>query len=255
LVLQSTSSVAVASVAFAIDAATTVADAENRPLTFADLRNGQIAIVTGIRQINGIFVANRIQLQNYRLLSGVVDGLTSNTMSVATILHALSPKTFFVDELNLPINPSEIRPQWRVRVLAKAVNEEWEILHLQVVYRHTTATAVEESSGDFLPKRFALYQNFPNPFSNGVQTKSTAATRAFTIIRFALPRPQKISLTIYNRLGQEVRTLIAGHWPAGLHERAWDGRDAAGARVASGIYFYRLSAGEHVEQRRMIIVR
>jgi hypothetical protein len=255
LVLHGPTSVSASSIFFLVDAATIIVDAENRPLAFADLRNGQIAMVTGSRQITGVILANRIQLQNYRVLSGVIDALASNTISVAQISHAVSAKTFFADEQNLPIFPSELSPQQQVRVLANAKNGGWEILHLQVVYRNTASTAVDEPFDDWLPKRFVLYQNFPNPFSDGAPSRRAAGASAFTIIRFALPQPQEFSLTIYNRLGQKIHTLAAGHLPAGIHERAWDGCDANGTRVASGIYFYRLQAGEHIEQRRMAIVR
>ncbi|MGH7602048.1 MAG: FlgD immunoglobulin-like domain containing protein, partial [bacterium] len=90
---------------------------------------------------------------------------------------------------------------------------------------------------------------FPNPFF------SEAQRNAATVIRFALPRPEEISLTIYNQLGQKIRTISTGRLAAGLHERAWDGRDTLGAKVASGIYFYRLQAGQQTKIQKLIVIR
>lgn len=90
-----------------------------------------------------------------------------------------------------------------------------------------------------IPKVLELDQNFPNPFN------------PVTTIRFGLPQETRVSLKIYNLLGQEVRTLISGLKEAGYHEIQWDGRNAVGAGVASGIYVYRIQAGKEIVTRRL----
>ena len=246
LFLNGVKSITIAAVTFVVDAATAIFDAANQPISLADLRTGQIANVNGIRQINGIFVAARIQLQNQRVLAGVVNATPAGIVVIAGIPHTIGARSFFVDERSLPINAGVIRTQQQVRVIANAVNGGWEILHLQILY--FTTAVVNESPAVSLPTSFVLHQNFPNPFFENGPLHST------TLIRFALPRPEEISLTIYNQLGQKIRTLAAGRLPAGIHERGWDGRSDTGAEVASGIYFFRLQAGEFIAQRRMLIV-
>lgn len=81
-----------------------------------------------------------------------------------------------------------------------------------------------------VPESFALVGNFPNPFNPGTQ------------IRFDLPEPADVSLTIFNVLGQPVRTLLKGTLAAGRHSVLWDGADYHGAPVACGVYFCRLEA-------------
>lgn len=83
---------------------------------------------------------------------------------------------------------------------------------------------------------------WPNPF------------RASATIRFALPRPANGRLTIHDVAGRLVRTLANGVLPAGEQQVVWDGRDQAGRRVASGVYLYRLNAGDVVEGRRIVFL-
>lgn len=87
-----------------------------------------------------------------------------------------------------------------------------------------------------VPAKYALSQNFPNPFNPQ------------TMIQYQLPEASRVTLTIYNLFGQEVRTLVAGQREAGYHAEIWDGRDDFGKRVASGVYFYRLSAEPNLTQ-------
>ncbi|MGB2990078.1 MAG: FG-GAP-like repeat-containing protein [Candidatus Zixiibacteriota bacterium] len=93
------------------------------------------------------------------------------------------------------------------------------------------------------PQRFSLSQNYPNPFNPR------------TSIRFALPQDAHVSLTVYNVLGQKVVTLVDEEQPAGYETVWWDGKDATGDEVSSGIYFYRLEADEFLEVKKMLLVK
>jgi len=93
------------------------------------------------------------------------------------------------------------------------------------------------------PFQFSLSQNAPNPFN------------PTTTIRFSVPQGGPVSLTIWTASGQIVRTLVDGMREGGTHEVAWDGTDAAGRRVASGVYLCRLEAGSQVRVQRMLLAR
>lgn len=93
------------------------------------------------------------------------------------------------------------------------------------------------------PKSFELFQNYPNPF-NGE-----------TRIAFTLLKNQPVTLTVYNILGQPVRTLLNGARPAGKTEVSWDGRDERGFSVSSGIYFYKLSTADEKQVRKMVLLK
>ncbi|MCB0291580.1 MAG: T9SS type A sorting domain-containing protein [Calditrichaeota bacterium] len=90
---------------------------------------------------------------------------------------------------------------------------------------------------------FELYQNYPNPFNPATQ------------IRFSLAHRVKVKLEIFNLLGQRVKTLVNAEMAPGQHRLRWDGRNDAGLRVSSGVYFYRLKAGDYVKSRKMILIR
>ncbi len=97
-----------------------------------------------------------------------------------------------------------------------------------------------------IPTAFALRQNFPNPF---------AAQRGATVIRYALPEAVHVRLSIFDMLGREVKTLVNKNLGAGYHGAAWDGRDEQGRRLATGLYFYRLQAGNFVRVNKMLLIR
>ena len=88
-----------------------------------------------------------------------------------------------------------------------------------------------------------LFANYPNPFNAG------------TRIAFQVPYPAHVNLSIYTLLGQRVVTLVNGTAVQGRTELYWDGRDAAGARVPSGVYFCRLSAPQGTQTQRLMILK
>jgi C1A family cysteine protease len=101
----------------------------------------------------------------------------------------------------------------------------------------------EERPFSGVPKEFSLYQNYPDPFN------------ANTEILYALPKSCQVRLEIYNVLGQRVMVLVDEAQMAGFHTVPWDGRDAYGQPVASGVYLYRLQAEEYSRMRKMVLLR
>jgi hypothetical protein len=93
------------------------------------------------------------------------------------------------------------------------------------------------------PAVFGLDQNFPNPFN------------PTTSIRYSLNEMADVQLTVYNMLGQQLRVLVQHAQLPGVYRVQWDGRDASGKPVSSGIYFYRLIAGSERAVRKMTLAR
>ena len=90
---------------------------------------------------------------------------------------------------------------------------------------------------------YALEQNVPNPFNPS------------TVIGYRIPEAGSVRLVIYNLLGQEVRVLVDGHMEAGSFTATWDGKDEMGRQVSSGIYLYRIQAGDFLASRRMMFLK
>ena len=89
----------------------------------------------------------------------------------------------------------------------------------------------------------ALEQNFPNPFNPS------------TTINFSLPGVTPVDLRVYDALGRHIVTLVDESLAGGRHEAAWNGTNTAGEPVTSGVYFYRLRAGERLLTRRMLLLK
>ncbi|HNW58384.1 MAG TPA: FlgD immunoglobulin-like domain containing protein [bacterium] len=93
------------------------------------------------------------------------------------------------------------------------------------------------------PLTFDLGQNYPNPFN--------PETRLY----FQLPVSAEVKLVIYNARGQIVRNLVASRYDAGHHVINWDGRDNAGNLAPTGVYIYRIKAGDYIAARKMTLVK
>jgi len=89
-----------------------------------------------------------------------------------------------------------------------------------------------------LPDGLALHQNYPNPFN------------PITDIFFSLPEASEARIEIFNIMGQKVTNLVDGHLEAGAHGATWDA-----SHSASGVHFYRLTAGDAVTTRKMVLLK
>jgi hypothetical protein len=105
------------------------------------------------------------------------------------------------------------------------------------------STPVDDDLFPDLPMAYHLEQNYPNPFN------------ATTRIQFTLAHRGTVHLSIYNILGQHIRSWQFDHADAGTTMITWDGTDALGRSVASGVYFYRLESDMFVETRKMILLK
>jgi hypothetical protein len=94
-----------------------------------------------------------------------------------------------------------------------------------------------------LPDQYSLHQNYPNPFNPETQ------------ISYDLPNDSWVKLSIYNIRGQKVKTLVDGFEAAGHKVVIWDGTNEEGEQVASGVYFYRLDAGEFTATKKIVLLR
>lgn len=112
------------------------------------------------------------------------------------------------------------------------------------IYRFDISLDVDDNPSDkSLPASFALDDPYPNPFNPSSN------------IEFALPKSSHVTLEVFNVLGQKVATLIDQRLNAGRHRAEWGGTDAQGNTVSSGVYLYRLTAGEFVATKKMVLLK
>jgi len=89
-----------------------------------------------------------------------------------------------------------------------------------------------------IPEAFHLNQNYPNPFNPS------------TKIKFLLPKSETVEIDVYNAIGQWIKTLLNQKLPAGQHELEFNASD-----LASGLYYYRISAGDFTDIKKMVLLK
>ncbi|MCZ6819237.1 MAG: T9SS type A sorting domain-containing protein, partial [Calditrichaeota bacterium] len=133
----------------------------------------------------------------------------------------------------------EIILRWRLFADAAVNGYGWVIDN--ITYKDNL---VSVDAGEQLPRVFSLSLNYPNPFNPATQ------------IKYALPQSAEVSLQIFNVLGQRVRDLVRNQkQDAGRYSVQWDGNNDFGQPVSSGIYVYRISAGEFTKSFKMTLLK
>lgn len=110
-------------------------------------------------------------------------------------------------------------------------------------YRTSLLTSIENDNNFIFPDKIELNQNYPNPFNPNTQ------------ISFYLPLSSNIDLSIYNIIGQKIKTLYNGFMNTGKKEISWDGKNNHGEFVNSGIYIYKLETDAATISRKMILIK
>ncbi len=122
------------------------------------------------------------------------------------------------------------------------VNHGHEALFNKGVITVTTPDGILESD-NAIPGKWTLSQNHPNPFNTN------------TLIAFSLAEDGKAGLEVFDILGRKVAALVDEFLPAGCHQASWNGENDRGVEVGSGVYFYRLTAADRTEIKKMILLK
>lgn len=179
--------------------------------------------------------------QGNPLTQGMQGGFdsVSYTITIGPIDSQYNGKTIVLDS-------SFYRPTGRWKWAAPTGGPDryplWDGPHTYKIY-DPSVLDVNVIPGSGLPTKFALNQNYPNPFN------------PTTEIRFDLPTRSKINISIYNVLGQRVKTLLDDEKAAGSYVADWDGTSDGGNSVSSGVYFYRMQAGNFQETKKMMLLK
>jgi hypothetical protein len=174
------------------------------------------------------------------------------TGEVASLLGQ-AKHIIFVDEVT--VTPDELNEAARVAIkfyfdygkehnmeLVKTFDVKFRQGQTELEEAGESESAAKEAP-DGLPTEYKLLANYPNPFN------------PTTEISYQLPEAAHVTLAIYNIEGQQVRTLVDGVVGAGEHVVEWNATSDAGQRVASGVYLYRLTAGDYTESRKMLLLK
>jgi hypothetical protein len=194
----------------------------------------------------GLTVAYRFKVGNTGTIA-VTPSIGGKIRSLDTAATIVSGSTFTVGD----IAPGQVRLSSPIGISFSNWGSGTRDLLLELVFssnaieywRDTIAVRVVDPTGivqeqKMIPKTCELGQNYPNPFNPS------------TTIRYGLPHKSAVQLTVFNTLGQQVAQLVNGDMEAGYHEVRFDGKN-----LSSGVYFYRIQAGEFVASKRLLLLK
>jgi len=195
-----------------------------------------------------IYVVNDLKFgssMQVKITGGTSDRILLVTLQTTTLM--VGSKAILYGTLVLPNAPVQFSNNSSIKgaVYAPAITLE----ALVKFYHHTSPGAFPKESEEVISSHsslvsdYELAQNYPNPFNPS------------TRISFALPEAGVVQLAIYNLQGQKVRQLVSGQMNAGRYSLHWDGMDRDGKLMPSGVYLYRLQAGNFVQVRKMTLMK
>jgi hypothetical protein len=144
---------------------------------------------------------------------------------------------------------SAVTLTWDVSVIPQDMTATLRVDGVNVDMRAQNSISLTKGPHDLdiivrtVPRTYDLAQNYPNPFNPE------------TNISYGLPEDATVVMKVYNVLGQEIRTLVNEQQPAGYYTVIWDGSNDNGEMVSTGVYIYRLTAGQYIASKRMVLVK
>lgn len=224
------------------------------PMTAMDL---PLSFSEGVTLVNVSFEGTRsedfdfkwanIDNENNTVVIGLIPMVYGDNSDLAPGQGAIANLEFSIDspELEvLEIEPTVIeKPSHELMFVYAGNNAEMKDLQPEFPVIRVVLSEVIPTQNDLLPTEFAIRQNAPNPFN------------PTTEIRYELPQAAQVQLNVYNILGQKVITLVDAFKEAGYNSVTWNGMDQGGSVVASGMYFYRIEAGEFSKTLKMMMLK
>ncbi|MBI3125461.1 MAG: T9SS type A sorting domain-containing protein [Ignavibacteriales bacterium] len=229
----------VAGLTIKTDQNTVYYDEFDKQVTFDSLKVNQLVEVKYVKTVTNENLAVKVEIEkdpHTVQFNGVVTATSANSIRLSIPSFSLTSNTVFISSTYSPVQSASIKVGQSVTVWA----DQSPSGNLQAVQVQQISAVVTDLEGnkDNLPVSYELKQNYPNPFN------------PTTEIAFTLANQENVSLVVYNIIGQEVATLISSPMSAGAHTVKFNA-----ANLSSGIYLYRLKAGNFVSIKKMILLK
>ena len=229
----------VAGLTIKTDQYTVYYDEFDKQVTFDSLKVNQLVEVKYVKTVTNENLAVKVEIEkdpHTVQFNGVVTATSANSIRLSIPSFSLTSNTVFISSTYSPVQSASIKVGQSVTVWA----DQSPSGNLQAVQVQQISAVVTDLEGnkDNLPVSYELKQNYPNPFN------------PTTEIAFTLANQENVSLVVYNIIGQEVATLISSPMSAGSHAVKFNA-----ANLSSGIYLYRLKAGNFVSIKKMILLK
>lgn len=230
----------VAGLTITTDQNTVYYDEFDNEVAFSSLKVNQFVEVEYVKTVLNENLAVKVEIEKDPQtvqFNGMVTATSSNNIQLSVPSFSISSNTVFLNSSYTPVQSSSIQVGQTVTVWASQ-DQSGNLKAVQVQQISGSVTSVNDGSKESLPTNYELNQNYPNPFN------------PTTTISFTLSKVENVRLTVYNIIGQEVASLINGQMNAGLHVVTFNA-----AKLATGIYFYRLQAGGFVAIKKMVLLK
>ena len=230
----------VAGLTIMTDVNTIYYDEFDNEVTFDSLKVDQFVEVKYVKTILNENLAVKVEIEKDPQtvqFNGVVTAISSNNIQLSIPSFSLSSNTVFISSVYVPVQSSSIEVGQSITIWADQ-DQNGNLKATQVQKISGSVTGVNNGSNNSLPIAYELKQNYPNPFNPS------------TDITFTLVKQENVSLVVYNIIGQEVVTLVSGTMSAGSHIVKFNA-----VNLTSGVYLYRLKAGNFVSVKKMILLK
>ena len=155
----------------------------------------------------------------------------------------MEPVFYVVNEYNRDIAQTDLDGDGDLELVSITTTSEIDDMVVFWNLKDQIPVDVDGDGQTLMPMLYTLSQNYPNPFN------------PFTSIDYAVPSRCRVTIMVYNILGQPVRQLVDEYKSAGIYTAYWDGCDENRQTMASGLYFYRIKAGDYAETRKMVLLK
>lgn len=219
------------------------------PLKFSEGVTLEEVSFAGTRSENFDFATAKIDNENSTVVLGLIPMVYGENPDLTPGTGEIARLIFHVDDpslKSLEITVTSLDEHTPMFVYTEMVNGEGQTMVSTPEFPGVTVALVLANSSETpaeIPATFALMQNAPNPFNPQ------------TNISYDLPAAAHVTLDILNVLGQRVKTLVNDYREAGSYSIIWDGRGDDGSATASGVYFYRITAGNDQAVKKMMMLK
>ncbi len=233
-------SLVVAGLTLTTDQNTVFYDEFDKTITFDSLEVNLFVEVKYIKTNLNENLAVKIEIEKdpkHVQFNGVVTASSSANIQLSVPSFTVNSNTVFISSTFIPIQSTSIQAGQSIMVWAEQ-DQSGKLTAVQVQQISGSVTTVENNNKDNLPSAYALKQNYPNPFN------------PTTDISFSIANKEEVSLVVYNIIGQQVAVLLSGPMNAGSHVVKFNA-----VNLPSGVYLYRLTAGEFVSIKKMVLLK
>ena len=242
------SSMYISGMEFFVDAQTQVFNQANMLISFSDLQLDMFIEIKAVLQSDGSYLAVKIKIEddpNQFNTTGILTGISSQSVYISNTTYQIDANTVVLDSAYQVISINDLILGSELKAWIDLNNQSNPTVLQIKLEPQGTLTIVENGRTNSIPEKFKLGQNYPNPFN-------PSTTIPFSINDAA----SQVKLTVYNVLGQNVRTVFNGVLQNGDYQFTWDGKNNSGQNAPSGVYFYELAVGKsNLQVKRMLLIK